>query len=183
MSEDSEFMLKAAEGDQAAFETLMERWEVPVRRFMGRMLQNAAEADDLAQATFVRVWQDRALFKAPTEFRPWLLRAAAELARERLHWWRGRPSVALEPWLEAIGENPPEEPLSEGEIVVRERAKAVQLAVARLPPALREVAVLFEFEGIPQAEIAVIMGRSPKAIEAKLVRARTALRASLANVD
>jgi len=176
-------MLRAADGDQAAYETLMERWETPVRRFMGRMLQNAAEGDDLAQATFVRAWQDRARFKAPAEFRPWLFRFAADLARERLRWWRKRPSVSLEPWLEAIGENPPEEPLSEGEIVVKERAKAVQKAVAALPPALREIAVLFEFEGVPQAEIAVIMGCSPKAVENRLFRARTGLRASLANVD
>jgi len=68
-------------------------------------------------------------------------------------------------WTEAAGENPTGEPLSEGEIVVRERAEAVRLGVAALSPPLRVIAVLFEFEAIPQAEIAVIIGCTPKAVE------------------
>jgi len=183
MSEDSDFMTRAMEGDQAAFETLMERWETPVRRFMGRVLQNAAEADELAQQTFIQLWQNRSGFNPRSEFRPWLLATAARLARERLHWWHRKPAFSLEPWTEAAGENPTGEPLSEGEIVVRERAEAVRLGVAALSPPLRVIAVLFEFEAIPQAEIAVIIGCTPKAVETRLFRARTALRAALANVD
>jgi RNA polymerase sigma factor (sigma-70 family) len=183
-NEDSEFMARAKDGDQAAFETLMERWEIPVRRFLGRALQNTTEADELAQQTFIQLWQNRADFNPRSAFRPWVMATAVRLARERLRWWHKKPVFSLEPWTEvAGGENPTEEPLSEGEIVVRERGEAVRKGVAALSPGLRVITVLFEFEAIPQPEIAEIVGASAKAVETRLFRARTALRAALANVD
>jgi len=176
-------MFRAANDDRSAFGTLMERWELPVKRFHGRMVQNAAEAEDLTQQTFVNAWQHRTSFQPAAEFRPWLMAFAVGAARKRLRWWRRQPAISLEAWIEAGGDNESAEAPSEGEIVVRERAQAVRLAVAELPCALREIAVLFELEGLPQAEIVAILGCDRKAFEGRLFRARTALRVSLADVE
>ena len=72
-------MARVQGGDEAALGELMERWELPVKRLLARLVQNAAEADDLAQETFVRVWQQREKFRAGAEFRPWMFAIAVNL--------------------------------------------------------------------------------------------------------
>jgi len=101
----------------------------------------------------------------------------------RLRWWRRRPEVALEEWERE------EEPSDKdqgtraqsgaAELEQRERVAAVRAAVAALPLELREALVLFEYEGMAQAEIAATVGATPKAVEARVARAKEKLRAAL----
>lgn len=173
---DRELMALAQAGDEAALGALMERWERPVKTVIARLVGNAAEAEELAQEAFVRLWQRRDRFRAGAEFRPWMLSLALNLARNRLRWWRRRPLVALEEWTPL----PPAETVDgAGALEARERAEAVRAAVAALPLEQREALVLFEYEGLAQAEIAAIADTTPKAVERRLERARAALRASL----
>lgn len=173
---DRELMALAQAGDEAALGALMERWERPVKTVIARLVGNAAEAEELAQEAFVRLWQRRDRFRAGAEFRPWMLSLALNLARNRLRWWRRRPLVALEEWTPL----PPAETADgAGALEARERAEAVRAAVAALPLEQREALVLFEYEGLAQAEIAAIADTTPKAVERRLERARAALRVSL----
>ena len=91
--EDRELMARVQAGDDAALGVLMKRWELPVKSLIARMVLNAGEAEELAQETFVRVWQQRARFRADAAFRPWVFAIAVNLARNRLRWWRRRPMV------------------------------------------------------------------------------------------
>ena len=68
---------------------------------------------------------------------------------------------------------------SEGEMERKERAAAVRDAIAALPRELREAIVLFEYEEMSQAEIAVVVGASVKAVEARVARAKEKLRVAL----
>lgn len=173
---DRELMARVQAGDGAALGRLMQRWERPVKAVIGRLVGNAAEAEELAQEAFVRLWQRRDLFRAGSEFRPWMLSLALNLARNRLRWWRRRPLVALDEWTPV----PPADGADgAGTLESRERAEAVRAAVADLPLEQREALVLFEYEGLGQAEIAEIAGTTPKAIERRLDRARAALRVTL----
>lgn len=65
------------------------------------------------------------------------------------------------------------------DLLRREKAQAVQKAIASLPLELREAVVLFEYEGLSHEEIAAISGCSRKAVETRLYRARAALRTQL----
>jgi RNA polymerase sigma factor (sigma-70 family) len=179
-SEDAELMQRVQSGDEAALGALMTRWELPVKSVIARLVLNAAEAEDLAQETFVRVWQQREKFRPGAEFRPWVFAIAVNLARNRLRWWRRRPTVELEEWtsspearLAALGE--------EGAAALErsERAAAVREAIAALPQDLREAIVLFEYEHLSHVEIAGVVGATPKAVETRLYRAREKLRAAL----
>jgi len=171
-------MRRVQAGDEAALGGLMERWELPVTAVIARLVLNRSEAGELAQETFVRVWQQRARYRAEAAFRPWIFAIAVNLARNRLRWWRRRPQVALEPWTEGLAE---ETSLAPGAAALEaaERAVAVRAAVAALPLELREAIVLFEYEGLPQKEIAAAVGATPKAVETRLHRAREQLRRSL----
>lgn len=177
--EDTEFMRRVQTGDEAALGALMQRWELPVKSVIGRIVLNASEAEELAQETFVRLWQQRARYRPDASFRPWILAIAVNLARNRLRWWKRRPVVALEDWTEVPTEDGA---VADGEtrrLDRAERATAVRDAIARLPADLRETIVLFEYEGMSYAEIAETVGASTKAVENRIARAREKLRGAL----
>lgn len=57
--EDAELMRRVQAGDEAALGALMQRWELAVKAVIGRIVLNSSEAEELAQETFVRVWEQR----------------------------------------------------------------------------------------------------------------------------
>lgn len=182
--EDAALMVRVQADDEAAFGALMERWELPVKSVIARLVFNASEAEELAQETFVRVWQQREKFRAGAEFRPWVFSIAVNLARNRLRWWRRRPIVSLEEWAllrPGFGGQGPlvaeESPSADAERA--ERGAAVRAAIAALPAELREAIVLFEYEDMSHAEIGAAVGATPKAVETRIYRAREKLRATL----
>lgn len=177
--EDTELMRRVQIGDEAALGALMQRWELSLKAFIGRIVLNTSEAEELAQETFVRVWQQRGRYRPDAPFRPWILAIAVNLARNRLRWWKRRPVVALEDWTEVPTDSGT---VCEGEtrrLDRAERATAVSVAIARLPTDLREAIVLFEYEQMSYAEIAETVGASPKAVENRIARAREKLRVAL----
>lgn len=173
--EDAELMRRVQAGDEVAFAALLQRWERPVKAVIARLVLNASEAQELAQETFVRVWQQREKFAGGRAFRPWVFSIAVNLARNRLRWWRRRPEVALEEWTTNAADAVTGATAAEAD----ERSRAVQTAIAALPHDLREAVVLFEYEALSQAEIAAIVGATPKAVETRIARAREKLRAAL----
>jgi RNA polymerase sigma factor (sigma-70 family) len=179
---DAELMERVRQDDKSAFTALMERWELPLKAFLGRIVHNASEAEDLAQETFVAIWQHRAQFRAGAAFKPWILTIALNLARKRLRGWRRRPAISLEEWMTPDTSRPEEASAqpSHGEQLERsEVAAAVRDAVADLPSELREALVLFEYENLSHAQIGGMVGATPKAIETRIYRAREKLRTSL----
>lgn len=174
--EDTELMRRVQAGDEAALGELMQRWERPVKSVIGRLILNAREAEDLAQETFVRVWQQREKFRPTLAFPPWIFAIAVNLARNRLRWWRSRPEVALEEWTDTPGDG------ATGATAVEraERANAVRDAIAMLPANLREAIVLTEYEQMSHAEVAAAVGATSKAVENRVARARERLRELLA---
>jgi RNA polymerase sigma factor (sigma-70 family) len=177
--EDADLMRRVQSGDEAALGALMQRWELSVKAVIGRIVLNASEAEELAQETFVRVWQQREKYRADAPFRPWVFAIAVNLARNRLRWWKRRPVVALEAWTEV-----PADDAIGGERGTRgleraERAQAVSDAIARLPTDLREAIVLSEYEQMSHAEIAEAVGATSKAVENRVARAREKLRVAL----
>jgi len=177
-------MERLAAGHDAALNDLMERHATSVFRFLCRMLNNEDDANDLAQETFVRVFQSRAKFRTHERFSTWLFTIAANLARNQIRWRTRHPNVSLDAEtgpseetlanvLPATGDAPGEQALA------RERMIAVRWAVNRLPPDMREAIVLCEWEEKSVAEAATILDATPKAIESRLYRARQALREQL----
>jgi len=177
-AEDRALMARVQRGDEAAFGQLMARWELPVKAVIARLVFNASEAEDLAQETFVRLWQQRERFREGAAFRPWVFAIAVNLARNRLRWWRRRPTVQLEAWTETAPAGPGAGSGTAG-LEQTERSAAVRDAIAALPAELREAVVLFEYEQLSQQEIALAVGATPKAVETRIYRAREKLRVAL----
>ena len=172
---DDEALMRALQsGEDVALNRLMERWQVPLRRFLYRWTQREADAADLAQETFVRIYRHRARFRAGARFSTWMFQIAVNLARD---WHRHRRRHPEEP-LEAL-EEPDSGASPSVQVTGDERIAEIRRAIANLPDELREAVLLFEYEDRSHAEIAEMVGASPKAVETRLYRARARLRQAL----
>ena len=177
-------MQRLAGGHDAALNDLMARHAQPVFQFLCRMLRNEDDANDLAQETFVRVYQHRASFKSGARFTTWMYTIAANLARNHHRWLGRHPSVSLDAENETTGQSlaevlPASSPAPDRAALATERTAAVRAAVQRLPTDMREVIILCEWEDLSSAEAAAILGTTPKAVDNRLYRARNLLRERL----
>jgi RNA polymerase sigma-70 factor (ECF subfamily) len=174
-------MQRLAGGHDAALNDLMARHARPVFQFLCRMLGNEDDANDLAQETFLRVYQHRARFEPGARFTTSIYTIAANLARNHHRWLGRHPKVSLDAESEATGQSigdvlPSSDPAPDGVAVATERAAAVRAAVESLPADMREVMVLCEWQELSAAEAAAILDTTPKAIDNRLYRARNLLR-------
>ena len=182
---DRQDMTRLAGGRDAALNDLMERHAAPVFHFLCRMLANEDDANDLAQETFVRVYQNRDRFRADGKFSTWLFTIAANLARNHLRWRARHPNVSLDAesteTQQSLGDTlPAPDAVPSAGLEAAERAAAVRAAVAKLPDEMRETLVLVEWEDKAVAEAAVILNVPTRTIESRLYRARSILRERLA---
>jgi len=174
-------MQRLAGGHDAALNDLMARHCRPVFQFLCRMLGNEDDANDLAQETFVRVYQHRASFKPGARFTTWLYTIAANLARNHHRWVTRHPNTSLDAESEVTGQSigdvlPSPNPPPDSAAVATERAEAVRAAVESLPADMPEVIILCEWQDLSAAEAAAILDTTPKAIDNRLYRARNLLR-------
>ena len=177
-------MLRLQAGHDDALNDLMSRHATPVFHFLWRMTGNEADAHDLAQETFVRVFKARASFRPKQRFSTWLFTIAANLARNHFRWRSRHPNLSLdaeEPDTEAsLGQTLPSNSPGPGDAALTaERRAAVRAALKALPEDLREAIVLCEWEDRSVAEAATILTATPKAVESRLYRARQLLREQL----
>jgi RNA polymerase sigma-70 factor (ECF subfamily) len=183
---DPEFMRRLAAGDDLALNALMDRWSERVAAFLHRMTGNRDTAVDLAQETFVKLYQARERYRPSGNFSSYLFGIAANLARNHARWVARHPTLSLdatpddgEPALPELAD-PDRNPRDAAQ--ANEKARAIHQAFLRLPPDLREAMTLFVYEGMGYAEIAAIGRCSPKAVETRIYRARQLLREQLKGV-
>lgn len=183
---DSDLMKRLAGGDDLALNTLMDRWGERVAAFLHKMTGRHDAAGDLAQETFVKLYQARDRYRPSGNFSTYLFGIAANLARNHARWTRRHPTLSLDATPEDGGVQVPEmaDPnLSPQEAAQRaERMHAVHEAFQRLPPDLREAMTLFVYEGMGYAEIAIVSGCSAKAVETRIYRARQHLKEQLKEI-
>jgi RNA polymerase sigma-70 factor (ECF subfamily) len=185
-AQDRADMQRLARGHEAALNDLMERHAQPIFHFLYRMLGNEDDANDLAQESFVRVFQNRANFKPESRFSTWLYTIAGNLARNHYRWRSRHPNVSLDAATSeddaTLADVLPSADATPGEAATKtERAQAVREAVDNLPPEMREAIILCEWEELSVNDAAQALNTTPKAVESRLYRARKLLRDSLVN--
>jgi RNA polymerase sigma-70 factor (ECF subfamily) len=183
---DSDLMIRLARGEDEALDVLMRRWGDRVIAFLYRMTGRRDVAADLAQETFVKLYQARSRYKPAGTFSTWLFSIAANLGRNHARWLRRHPTVSMDD-TDAGGEASFPEPADpsrapDGTAIGHEIADTVNRAVLALPLDLREALTLFVHEDLGYAEIAVILGCSTKAVETRIYRARQILKEKLADL-
>ncbi|WCJ60254.1 RNA polymerase sigma factor [Fontisphaera persica] len=178
-------MARLAMGEPLALNDLMDRHAAAVYGFLCRLLGDEQEAEDLAQETFVRVFESCQAYRSEQRFTPWLFTIAANLARSRRRSLARHPMESwdhqwdLENTTQGMGSGSAEQVDPAQQLLQEERREAVRMAVNRLPKELREVIVLCEWEDLSMAETASVLGTTIKAVESRLYRARKELRKRL----
>ena len=173
---DEALLARVAEGDPAAVRALVARKLPRLLSLAGRMLGDAAEAEDVAQETFVRAWkQARAWRPGVAKFDTWMHRVALNLCYDRLRRRREAPT-----------DTPPEVvddgPAPDRGLQAMETGERVAAAMRALPDRQREAIVLCHYQELSNIEAAALMGVSVEALESLLSRGRRALRAALADM-
>ena len=175
-------MQRLAAGDDLALNEIMTRWQQRVASFLRSMTGDHSTACDLAQETFVRLYQSRARYKMKASFASYLFRIAANLARNHPRWRKRHPSEPLEK-LQDAGLDPSSDAASpDAAFAQADTARAVRHAVMQLPDDLREAIQLFTYEEMSHAEIAAALDCTPKAVETHIHRARQILKEKLAHL-
>jgi RNA polymerase sigma-70 factor, ECF subfamily len=185
--QDAQDMARLAQGHEAALNTLMDRHAEPLFHYLCRSLQDESDAADLAQETFVRVFQNRSRFDPRQKFSTWLYAIASNQVRDRYRWRSRHPQVSLEAEHEQTEISLSDKLTAPGltpdqSAHAKDQAQAVARAVAGLPEELRQPLILAAYEERPQAEIAQILNCSVKAVETRIYRARQQLRAALSKL-
>lgn len=159
-------------GDEAAFNQLVDRHYSLVFRISARVLGNAADAEDVTQEAFVKLWRSPPVLRDKSAIKAWLVRVARNLAIDRLR--RSRETSDSELELLVDSSTAPD-----GELRHGQAAAEIAKALSCLPERQRMALQLTYFELTGNQETAAIMDISVEAVESLLSRARRTLRTSL----
>jgi RNA polymerase sigma-70 factor (ECF subfamily) len=170
---DAELVARYAAGDQAAARALTHRHAPRVHALARRMLGDTTEAEDVTQETMLRLWRTAPDWQDRAALGTWLYRVASNLCIDRL---RRRRPLAGEPGPELADEAPG----ALRRLEARDRAAALESALATLPDRQRLAILLRHFEDRSNPEIAEVLEVSVEAVESLLARGRRALAAELA---
>lgn len=171
--DDPDLVRDVAAGHQQALAQLVARHLAGVRAIALRFTGSTADADDVAQDVFLKVWTHAASFDpSKASFRTWLYRIAAnrcfDLLRSRRRWsWLG---------FEAVPDAPSPEPGADDAMADREMLAAVRADILALPERQRMALVLVVTAERTAQDVADVLGLSRAAAEQLIVRARQTLR-------
>ena len=171
---ETELVTQAQIGDRNAFSELIRLHAQGVRNVIYRMCGDAQLAEDAAQETFIRAWQNLSSYRPQTSLRNWLYRIAVNSATDML-----RKEKRIMPDdidnLHLTDERPSLESL----VAHKERASLVQKAILALPDASRAVLVLREYEELSYQEISSTLDIPLGTVMSRLNYARKLLKTEL----
>ena len=177
-------MDRYAQGEDRAFAIVHAGLYQRMRLFLLRLCRTQALADDLLQETFLRIHRARGSFSSGAKAVPWAYAIARNAHTDFVRSAHTRRTSSIERDDAGDGAEPldvPAGPATDAEEVsiARQTAKAVEEALARLPPAQREAFVLLRYEGMSVADTARILGATENAVKLRAFHAYEALRAAL----
>jgi len=183
---DEELYRRFADGDERAFEVLLDRHGGRVLGYMHRFFGDYELACDLTQDVFLRVISAAPDFRGNCSFLTFLFRVIRNLCIDVMRSRRSRPdagAASLDD--DDCGERPLSEvvpgnsPRGEDRTFSQELSVAVEAALGRLPAEQREVFLMREVEGLKFSQIAEILGVNENTVKSRMHYALTSLRASL----
>ena len=186
---DSDFVERLRSGDAEAFDTLITRYSSDIFSLLYRMTEDAEEARDLTQETFLNALKAIKSFRGEAELKTWLFRIALNQSRNRFRWWKrrkrnetvsldkplGEGSATVADTIADDGETPEQAVLRE------ERRQKLLAALGGLPEIFRETVVLCDIEGLGYEETARTLNISIGTVKSRLARAREQLRKRLSD--
>ena len=174
--QEAALVTRLRQGDRHAFEELVIAYQHRVFGVALRMLGNRAEAEEIAQETFLRAHRALPEFRGEARLGTWLYAIASRLCLNRLAAPDRRLARGDD---EALAAAPSHEPDAAATLERSERDAALREAIAALPEERRIVVILRDLEGLSYDEIAEVLALEPGTVRSRLHRARMDLKAKL----
>jgi RNA polymerase sigma-70 factor, ECF subfamily len=177
-------------GSEEAFAWLIARYHQPIYSLLARTLHDRADAADLTQEVFVKVFRGVGRFHGESSLRTWIYRIALHEASNQRRWWMRHKQQEV-PIEQEIGESdcgssmklketlvdPGESPF---EMALHEETRArVEAALSQVSEPFRTTLILRDIEGFVYEEVAEIQGVNLGTVKSRLVRGRALLKAIL----
>ncbi|HEV2214565.1 MAG TPA: sigma-70 family RNA polymerase sigma factor [Terracidiphilus sp.] len=178
-------------GSEEAFAWLIAHYHKPIYSLLARVAYDRADAADMTQEVFVKVFRGMGGFHGESSLRTWIYRIALREASNQRRWWirHKQKEVPIE---QEIGHGSCEAPLhlkdvlidpgeSPYEMAVHEENRArVEAALNRVPEPFRTTLILRDIEGFVYEEVAEMQGVNLGTVKSRLVRGRAFLKTLLA---
>ena len=187
--EDQSLVTELKAGSETAFSLLIAQYSRPVYSLIARSLRDPADAADVTQEVFVKVFRNIHSFHGDASLRTWIYRIAVHEASNQRRWWTRHKRQ--ETTLDDTHENDDGETISLGDMLATGEASPfenvaraqtrdyVEAALHKIPEVFRTTVVLREIEGFSYEEIAEILQTSVGTVKSRLMRGRAALREAL----
>ena len=192
-ADEQELVRELKRGSEQAFSLLIARYSQPIYSLIARSLRDPADAADVTQDVFVKVFRSISGFHGDSSLRTWIYRIALHEASNQRRWWSRHKRQELT--IDAPVENDEGECTSMADMLATadaspfDHAARAQLrrrvtdALQNLPEAYREVVVLREIEGFGYDEISEILNVNIGTVKSRLTRGRAALREYLKQAE
>jgi RNA polymerase sigma-70 factor (ECF subfamily) len=189
-SEEAAIVEELRAGSEEAFAWLIARFHQPIYSLLARTVQDRADAADLTQEVFVKVFRGVGSFHGESSLRTWIYRIALREASNQRRWWsrHKQQEVAIDQELKDEGTGTPQR-LSDRlvdpsespyDAVVHEENRArVEAALKQVPEPFRTTLILRDIEGFVYEDVAEIEGVNLGTVKSRLVRGRACLKALL----
>lgn len=175
---DTELMLRASRGEDAAFRELFDRHYRRAVNIAYRSTGDSDLAEDIAMDAFARIYESRRSFKPTAKFTTYLYRIVVNLSINAAKHRKTIKHVSLDDSTEIADS----EPGPEQNIMREDLTRAVREAILTLPPSQRIALVLTRYEGFSYQQAAEAMGTSVGAVESLLYRAKWNLYKALKSI-
>jgi RNA polymerase sigma-70 factor (ECF subfamily) len=166
--DDATLVRRCREGDRAAFERLVLRYQKPVYNAALRMLREPQDAMDVAQSTFLKAYEHLANYDPSFKFYSWIYRIAVNESLDALG--SRKPFAGLD------GEEPDEAPGPERQVEGEQSRRVLEDALMHMQPELRSVIVLRHFMHLSYEDMAEVLLLPAKTVKSRLYSARQLLR-------
>ncbi len=178
-------------GDQVAFEQLVRDYQPRIYGLLCRLVGDPEEARDLAQETFLKVYQKIGQFRGDSTLRTWIYSIATRLACNHRRWWFRRKRHQTMSIDDPFGDDQlairetlaDERPDAQQTLLSRESQARLIRALGRIKPAYRTAVVLRDVEGCSYEEIAAVLQVSLGTVKSRIARGRESLRKEMLNED
>ena len=160
MKNDVVILKKVSEGDEKAFRNLFEYYYPKVKAFLSNFIDNNADAEDLAQNIFVKIWLQRSILSEIRSFGAYLYTTTRNTAIDF-----GRVRKIRIPLTDENSADVATEYQSEHEFFAKETELQIAAVISKLPEKRRQVFIMSRMEGKTNGEIADIMGITKKTVE------------------
>jgi len=183
LTNETDLIEQLKQGDETAFKTIVEQWKDMVYNTILGIVQNEAEAEDLAQDVFIKVFEKVGTFKGDSKFSTWLYRIATTTALDHL---RSKKRKKRFGFLQSLGGGGSEEKEQVPDfnhpgvsLDNKERAAVLFKAIDALPENQKSAYTLHKLEGLSYRDVSEVLNTTVSAVESLMSRANQNLRKQL----